>query len=99
VTALRIAPQARRDLVSIWSYTAEAWGRAQADDYIASLYRDMNRLGDFPDMGSSYVSRVGSFRKLSSGHRLVFYQVNDSTVEVVRILHERMDVAGVFGGE
>jgi toxin ParE1/3/4 len=96
VTALRIAPQARRDLASIWSYTAEAWGRTQADDYTASLYRDMDRLRDFPDMGSPYVSRVGHFRKLSSGHHLIFYVAGDNGVEIVRVLHERMDVGSAL---
>ena len=96
MTALRIAPQARRDLASIWSYTAEAWSRAQADDYTANLYRDMNRLHDFADMGSPHMSRVGNFRKLSSGHHLIFYVVDDDGVEIVRLLHERMDVRSVY---
>lgn len=97
MTTLRIAPNARRDLASIWSYTAEAWGRGQADEYIASLYRDMGRVCDFPEMGSAYISQVGKFRKLSSGHHLIFYRPSDDGVEIVRVLHERMDVEGQLG--
>lgn len=99
MTALRIAPNARRDLASIWSYTAEAWGRGQADDYTANLYRNMDRLRDFPDMGSPYVSRIGNFRKLSSGHHLIFYVVGGDGVDIVRVLHERMDVGSVLDFE
>lgn len=33
-------------------------------------------------------------RRMNSGHHLVFYLVTDLTVEIIRILHERMDVDG-----
>lgn len=92
MTAIRLAPLARRDLAAIWTYTVKAWGRAQADVYTGSLHRDMRRLREFPDIGSPYVSRVGNFRKLSSGHHLIFYVVGDECVEIVRVLHERMGV-------
>ena len=33
-------------------------------------------------------------RSMNSGHHIVFYLVTDQTVEIIRILHERMDVDG-----
>lgn len=96
MTAIHLAPLARRDLAAIWAYTAEAWGRAQADAYTANIHRDMGRLREFPAIGSLHKSRVGNFRKLSSGHHLIFYVVGDDGVAIIRVLHERMDVGSAL---
>jgi toxin ParE1/3/4 len=98
MTGLRISPAALHDLDAIWSYTSRIWGLDQADNYIATLHRDMSRLIDFPQLGPAHRSRVGDFRKLASGHHLIFYLVLEQHVEVVRILHERMDVERQLGG-
>ena len=95
---LRIGRAALRDLEAIWSYTSKAWGREQADIYIAALHRDMARLRDHPELGPHHASRVGKFRKLASGHHLIFYRVLEAEVTVIRILHERMDTQRQLGG-
>lgn len=94
MTEIRLAPAAIRDMKAIWSYTLEAWSIDQADSYTATLHRDIARLRDFPELGTPYASRHGNFRKLPSAHHLIFYLVNERTVEIVRVLHKRMDVAG-----
>lgn len=96
--ALHLLPSAQRDLDAIWDYTAAAWGLEQAENYLQTLRRDMERLRDYPELGPAHRSRHGSFRKLPSGHHFIFYVVGDSTVEVVRVLHERMDVTQQPGG-
>lgn len=96
---LRLLPSARRDLDAIWDYTAQVWGLDQAESYVATLGRDMGRLQDYPELGPVHRSRVGAFRKFPSGHHLIFYQVTDANVVIVRVLHERMDVPGQLGGD
>jgi toxin ParE1/3/4 len=93
---LRLSPAARQDLASIWSYTTKTWSMDQADKYVSALYRDMERLKDFPNIGSRYVSDVGNFRKYPSGHHFIFYYIEVNSIHVVRILHERMDVDSQF---
>ncbi len=95
--ALRLLPSAQRDLDAIWNYTAAAWGIEQAETYIAALRWDMERLCEYPQLGPPHRSRVAEFRKLPSGHHLIFYLVRDQTVEVARILHERMDLTRQLG--
>jgi toxin ParE1/3/4 len=92
VIRLRIAPRALNDLASIWTYTDETWGQQRADDYIAAIHHSIGRLCTFPELGSLHSSKVGTFRKLSSGRHLIFYQFVDPIVTVVRILHARIDV-------
>lgn len=92
MNALRLLPSAQRDLDKIWDYTAKAWDADQAENYLNALRRDMERLCAFPELGPSHSSRVASFRKLASGHHVIFYLVLEDTIEVVRVLHERMDL-------
>jgi toxin ParE1/3/4 len=98
VKALRLFPAAQRDLDTIWDYTAAAWGLEQAEAYIQTLHRDMERLRDYPELGPVHPSRIAAFRKLASGHHIIFYIVQGSAVEVVRVLHARMDVKRQLGG-
>ena len=72
-------------------------GRDHARRYVARLGSDITGLTRFPEMHPVYESRHGSFRKLSSGEHLVFYRVNRASVEVVRVLHNRMDVEAGLG--
>lgn len=94
---VRLAPAARRDVQAIWPHTAKAWSIGQADSYVTGLHNDMARLLDFPGLGSPHTIRLGNFRKLPSGHHLIFYIVGDAGVEIVRVLHERADYNALIG--
>lgn len=90
-------PSARRDLANIWSDTADRWGIEQADSYLAAISARFGGISDFPSSYPEYHSKHGTFRKAASGEHLIFYVVGDSAVEVVRILHNRMDVGELLG--
>lgn len=89
---LRLRPSAQRDLNAIWDYTAQSWGLDQAKAYLATLRRDMGRLCEFPGLGAEHPSRHARFRKLPSGHHFIYFLITKTNVDVVRVLHERMDV-------
>lgn len=95
--SIRLLPSAQRDLDAIWNYTAAAWGVDQAESYLQTLRRDMERLRGYPELGPAHLSRHAAFRKLASGHHIIFYLVAGPAVEVVRVLHERMDVSRQLG--
>lgn len=89
---LILLPGARLDLSRIWSDTAARWGLDQADSYVAAINARFGGIADFPSSYPEYRGRRGIFRKAASGEHLIFYVVGDGTVEVIRILHNRMDV-------
>ena len=97
MTPLRIRRAARQDMAAIWAYTARAWGHDQADAYVTALSHDIDRLRTFPEIGAPHPSRHGQFRKLVSGHHLIFYLVGQDGVDVVRVLHQRMDTGRWLG--
>ncbi len=81
------------DLNNIWDYTFEKWSEKQADKYYATIKIACNGIGENPNVGKEYDGINRNLLGLKSGKNIIFYQVisNDS-IEVIRILHERMDL-------
>lgn len=88
---LSITPKAESDLTDIWLYTSEEWGADQADHYLDQLEVGMKQLMSHPLLGADYVHVLAGYRRLQVEHHLVFYQVLELEVLVVRVLHEDMD--------
>ncbi|MBT9499529.1 MAG: type II toxin-antitoxin system RelE/ParE family toxin [Zoogloea sp.] len=93
---LLIRPLARRDLKAIWSYTVQQWGAVQADQYLHNLNREVQELLNFPELGISCDHIRTGYRKLQVKRHLVFYRRNAQHIEIVRVLHEAMDVKSHF---
>ncbi len=88
----RLRDGAKLDLAEIWLGTVERWGLDQADDYIRAIEDRLRRICDFPQSYPEYHGQHGTFRKAGSGEHLIFYLIEDAMIDVVRILHNRMDV-------
>ena len=81
------------DLNNIWNYTAENWSVEQANRYynlivdeIEFVVENFETMKDFGNVRKDY-----RFSKVKS--HLVFCKKNENTeIEVVRILHEKMDI-------
>lgn len=94
---LSLLPAARRDLARIWSDTANRWDQVQADSYVMAINQRLDAILDFPSSYPEYRSRHGTFRKAASGEHVIFYLAEPERVEVVRILHNRMDLDAQLG--
>jgi toxin ParE1/3/4 len=87
-----LRPRALRDLEDIWDYTIANWGARQAESYVRQVNEAFEALAENPNLGRSCEQiRVG-YRKYLVGFHVVFYREVGDVVEVVRILHGRMDV-------
>ena len=88
-----ISEKALEDLNNIWIYTAENWSVEQANRYYNLIVDEIEYVSvnfdetkDFNNIRKNY-----KFSKVKS--HLVFYKKTENTeMEVVRILHERMDL-------
>ena len=87
----RLAPRADADLEGIWSYSASQWSPAKADDYIAELPVAFADLADGTRMGSPTTARA-DYRRLLVGSHAIFYRETSARVDVIRVLHQNMDV-------
>jgi toxin ParE1/3/4 len=84
---------AKTDLKEIGHYTQERWGREQRILYLNMLDVCFQQLAANPLMGKDCSDIRNSYRKFSAGSHLIFYRKKSADmIEVVRILHYRMDV-------
>ncbi len=88
-----ISQEAIEDINNIWMYTAENWSTSQADRYYNLILDEIEYIADnfesARDMGK--VRKNYRYSKIKS-HLIFFKKNNDKTIEVVRVLHERMDI-------
>ena len=81
------------DLNNIWNYTFEKWSEKQADKYYAILKMACNEIGENPKIGKKYDGIKDNLFGFKSGKHIIFYQqISNDKVEIIRILHERMDM-------
>ncbi|WPR72231.1 type II toxin-antitoxin system RelE/ParE family toxin [Flavobacterium sp. NG2] len=88
-----ISEKALEDINNIWIYTAENWSVEQADRYynliideIEYIVNDLDMACDFGKIRKSY-----KYSKVKS-HLIFFKKDKTNLIEVVRVLHERMDI-------
>ena len=87
----RLRPRAEADLEEIWLYTRDRWSLEQANSYLRALSAAFAGLATGVCVGRATDVRNGYF-KYTIGSHLIFYVKTEVGVEVVRVLHERMDV-------
>ena len=88
-----ISQLANQDLENIWLYTFEKWSPEQADRYFDLLMNEIEYIAMNPDSGYDFSSvRKGYFRSKVKSH-FIFYRINkkNNLIEIIRILHQRMD--------
>jgi len=85
------APLAEADLAEIWRFSVDQWGEQQADDYIRALVAAAESIAAHSERGSSCDHIRPGYRKLAAGTHVLFYRVAAERIEIIRVLHQRMD--------
>jgi len=91
VPEYRLRPKARADIENIWNYTCRTWSIQQARHYLNELRDVCTDLAKHPDTGKIRDDLYKGLRVYPSGKHLVFYLTVENGIDVVRVLHERMD--------
>jgi toxin ParE1/3/4 len=87
-----LSPLAQVDLDEIWDYSVERWGDKRAERYVRDLRQAIEAVAEDPHRGRSCDEiRVGYFKYAVVSH-VIFYRLTDCGIDVVRILHGRMDL-------
>lgn len=88
-----LSPAARADVEQIWDYTCDRWGDKQAEKYVREIQRAIDRVVDIPEIGRACDEVRPGYRKHAVGAHTLYYRVAGvDVIDVVRILHQRMDV-------
>lgn len=89
----KIRDKAVSDLEDIWLYTFENWSLEQADRYYNLIISEIEFISDNFYAGKSIEHIKAGYRASKVKSHLIFYRLNsEKIVEIVRILHERMDI-------
>jgi toxin ParE1/3/4 len=81
------------DLKSIATYTQRKWGKSQRGIYLKQFDAVSHLLANSPDVGTKCDFIKLGYRKFPNMSHIIFYRsLNDTQIEIVRILHKRMDV-------
>ena len=88
---LRLSRQAERDLESILQYTYETYGERQRQIYADALHEAFETITGTPGLGHRRPDLSARHLAFHVKHHFVVYTVSGPTVNVSRILYERMD--------
>lgn len=86
----RLTPKAKEDLENIWLYTLETWGVKQANRYIENLTGAFSSLAKEPMRAIACDHIRAGYRWSPSGRHVIYFQLTDYGIAVIRVLHERM---------
>jgi toxin ParE1/3/4 len=87
-----ISKKAVIDLEEIWLYTVDKWSVAQADRYYLLIIDEIDYICKNINSGKPIYKIRKGYRATKVKSHIIFYRVINDTVEIIRILHERMDI-------
>lgn len=98
MTGFQLTPAAKSDLDAIWDYTAERWDVDQAESYVREIRDACVRLVDGLSRGTPIDEIRPGYLKLAVGSHFLFYRkAVGGGLDIIRILHQRMDIPGRLG--
>ena len=93
----QLTKKAIQDLNDIWEYTIETWSESQADDYYNMILKRCQEIAENPSFGKKYDQVKSNLSGIRANRHIIFYySTSEDTVQIVRILHGRMDLKAEF---
>jgi len=98
MTKCLLTHKAVEDLSKIWDYTYEAWSENQADKYYELIVVAFQEIAENSTLGKSYKEISKEILGFKAGKHIIFYrELTSRKVEIIRVLHERMDIKNRIG--
>ena len=92
----RITPRALDDLKSIGRYTLQEWGIKQRDRYLYDLDKRFEWLANQPQIGKQRPDIKEGYYCYLQGSHLIFYIINQDSIDIIGIPHKSMDIVNYF---
>ena len=92
---LKVTATAQRDLLEIWSFIEPDNANA-ADKLLTTITKQFDKLLRFPELGRQRNELVRHLRSVAVKNYVIFYQLTDKYVEIVRVLHGARDIKRIF---
>jgi len=88
----QLSKKAELDLENIWEFTFTNWSIKQADKYINQIVDQINKICLNPKVGRPIFKVKPHHRMKKINSHLIIYTIDNHTLKVDRILHEKMDI-------
>ena len=90
---LHLSPAAAEDIENILQYTLDTWGENQFEIYLATFQQTFDVILADPESPFSKERNelFQACRSIPSGQHIIFFRVRKGNIEIIRILHKRMD--------
>src|SRR5688500_2884639 len=92
---LVISPQAKTDLLNIWSFAFYEDGQA-ADRLVEEITTKFDTLLSFPEMGRSRKDLAVGLRSFPFKRFVIFYRLIEDGIEIFRVLHGKQNIEDIF---
>jgi toxin ParE1/3/4 len=90
------SPKSKNDLRDVWRYYERVASPEIADKLLREISEAGQRLADEALMWRARSEIMPGLRSVLVHPYTVFYRMDDGIVEIVRVLHERRDIARVL---
>ena len=90
---LSITQEAEDDFIDILVYTAQQWGADKQQEYDASLCHALEVVKSNPLLGYRHSLLPEDHRCFNARKHVLVYQITNSHIYVLRILHQRMNLS------
>lgn len=97
----KISIEAKNDIEKVWLYTFENWSLEQADRYLDLIMDEIEYIAENPNSGKDFSDVRKGYLKTRIKSHFIFYKVNkkQNEVEIIRVLHQRMDIENRLNDE
>ncbi len=87
-----VSSRARAHLRNISGYTIKSWGKAQEQKYVELIKKVFQEISKNPEIGCERPEIAQGIRSLVAGKHVVVYQIGDNRIEVLGVVHGKMDL-------
>jgi toxin ParE1/3/4 len=93
MVSYKFTKKAVEDISHIWNYTSYKWSENQADKYYQILIESCKEIARNSELGKNYNSIAENLLGFKVGRHIIFYRkLKVNEVEIIRILHDQMDL-------
>ena len=92
MTRYILSPLACADLDNIWEHTSKCWDDDQAEAYLRMIQAAIDTVSANPKLGRRYDEVRAGYRRHRAGSHLILYRETSDAIDIVRVLHEKMDI-------
>ena len=99
MSGYKLTPLAEQDYYNILDFTLEKWDYPQYKKYRDILRNAFARIAKMPLLGKHREELPPQYYSYHVGRHMIFYRVAEEGIEIVRILHDRMDFKRYLSGD